>query len=422
MLIKLKVKSWLAICHCNLLRLGGKQVPHILLYKKEASEDSNDLVDVSFKFHFMFDNSDETIGCYCRIDLYPDSGFGVSPESCHSQVLLYPFEEQLDLPTILVKEYYLLCRKEEVVCVEGKCPVEFGNESHYTSNCTGIIGSVPFPTESDCLVTENIGAVINSILSGFHHVCRMVFLPDYKERIHLLNVIEPSQIPIASIKNISGQRLIINHIKCVDIMDCGFGDIEHSGYLRDYIQLCMELYARLGASELRPFIDAHAQINCAGIKGIELATDAKFSVKACLLRLFNHMVGELLKHMPIPVSIASGEDVAVNGIFAKSEMERFLGMSRCDIGQLTKATAPEKLAEHENQQLSPVGQLPFGGAVFDSVFNSALHDSFKFSLWQKVGDLAENISSCMHRNSYRGLPPNIVISKVRQGISDLKIA
>lgn len=422
MLIKFKVKRWLAICHFYLLRLRGEQIPDMLLHQQGAAEDTHDLVDVSFKFHFMFDYRNETIGGHCRIYLNSYSGFSISPKGSHSQVLFYPFEEQLDLPTIFVKEYNLFRRKEEVVCIECKCTVELGNKRHYTSEGTRVVGSVTFPTEPDGLIADDIGSVVNHIISRLYNICRMVLLSDHKERIHLFNVIEPSQIPITSVKNISGQRLIINHIKSVDIMDRGFGDIEHSGYLCDYVQLCMELYPRLCASELRPFIDTQAQINSAGVKRIELTSDAEFSINTGLLRHINHVIGEFLKHMPIPMSIASGKDIPINWIFAKPKVKRLIGMSRRNISQVSETSASEELAEHENKQLPPIGQMPLQCAVFNSALGSAFHDSFKFSLWQKVNHLTENISSCMHRNSYRGFSPNIVISKVRQGISKLKIA
>lgn len=32
------------------------------------------------------------------------------------------------------------------------------------------------------------------------------------------------------------------------------------------------------------------------------------------------------------------------------------------------------------------------------MFDTRLHDSFKFAFWQKVNNLAENVSSCIHEN------------------------
>lgn len=105
MLIRHKTKHRVAIRHLGLLRFGGKQVPHMLLHEKGAAEDTHDLVVVSLKFHLVFNDCNETVCDYCRIDLYSHSSFSIAPEGSDPKILLYPFEEQLDLPTIFVKGY-----------------------------------------------------------------------------------------------------------------------------------------------------------------------------------------------------------------------------------------------------------------------------------------------------------------------------
>lgn len=72
----------------------------MLLDKQGAAEDSHDFVDVSFKFHFMFDYCDNAVSAYSRINLYSDGCLGITPECGDSKVLFDPFEERKAPPAI----------------------------------------------------------------------------------------------------------------------------------------------------------------------------------------------------------------------------------------------------------------------------------------------------------------------------------
>lgn len=119
----------------------------------------------------------------------------------------------------------------------------------------------------------------------------------------------------------------------------------------------MKFNPRFGASELSPVIDTHAKVYCGRVKGIELASNAELLVKSARLCKINHMIGECFKDMPVAMCIASGEDIPVNRILPKTKMERLIGMSGGNVCQLTETAAPQQLPKHEDQQLSPIGQL-----------------------------------------------------------------
>jgi hypothetical protein len=51
----------------------------------------------------MLDNSYQTIRDYCNTYLYPDGILGCFPESLYLEMLLQPFEEQLDQPSFFIK-------------------------------------------------------------------------------------------------------------------------------------------------------------------------------------------------------------------------------------------------------------------------------------------------------------------------------
>jgi hypothetical protein len=208
-------------------------------------------------------------------------------------------------------------------------------------------------------------------------------------------------------------------------MNRGIGDVYHNWNLRHYIKLGMQFNAGLGASELCPVINTHAKVNRGGIERIELAADTKFPVYTGFLSQHNHMVGELLEHMPITIGIASGENITVYRFFAKSEMKGFLAMCCSDIREFTETSTSEQLTEYKDKQLSPIRQLPSEGSVLNLIFGTMLHDSFKFAFWQKVNNLAENVSSCIHEklgNRVLRLQPQYNHLKSATRFAGLKIA
>ena len=398
MLIEFKVKSRMAICYLDWLRFRSQQVLDMLLYKQGAAEDSHDLVDVSFKLHLMLDYCDDAVSADGRIDLYSDGSLGVTPECRDPKVLFDPFEEKLHLPSVLVEEYNLFGSQEEIIGVKDKASLQVGDIRYYAPYPGWVIGSIALARKPDGIVLKDI-SILRHIHAVFNHELRLGFLSYYKEGSELLNLMKPLQIPVSPVEYIFGQRLIINDIHCIDIMNRGIGDVYHNRNLCHYIKLSVQLNAGLGASELCPVINTHAKVNRRGIERIELATYTEFPVYTGFLSQHNHMVGELFEHMPVTIGIASGENITVNRFFAKAEMKGFPAMRGSDICEFTETSTSEQLTEYKDKQLSPIRQLPSEGSVLNLVFGTMLHDSFKFAFWQKVNNLTENVSSCIHEKS-----------------------
>ncbi|MDE6786794.1 MAG: hypothetical protein K2J46_07140, partial [Muribaculaceae bacterium] len=93
MLIKFKIKSWMAIYYLSWVRFLSQQVLDMLLDEQEVVEDSHDLLDVSLEFHFVLDYCDNTVRADSRVDLYSEGSLGVTLECGYPKMLFDPFEE-----------------------------------------------------------------------------------------------------------------------------------------------------------------------------------------------------------------------------------------------------------------------------------------------------------------------------------------
>lgn len=397
MLVEFKVKCRIVICYLHWFRIWSQQVLDVLLDMQGTAGDSHDLIDISLKFHFMFDYSDNAISADSRIDLYSDRSLGVAPESGDPEMLFDPFEEKFHLPAVLVKEHDLPGRQIEIIGIKYKASLQVRDICDDPSYTGWIVGCVAAAGKSDSIVLKYVSILrhIQTVLNDKLWLCLFSY---YKEGTKFINLMQSFKIPVSAIENISGQWLIINDIHCIDIMNSGVGEIYHYRNLGHDVKLCMQFDSGLGASELSPVVHAHAQINGGGIECIEFASDTGLSVYPCILGKHYHVIGELLEYVPVPVGVASVKDIAVHRIFPEPEVKRLLAVSGCDISKFTETAASDKLAEHKDQQLSPIRQLPSERSVLYLMFDTRLHDSFKFAFWQKVNNLAENVSSCIHEN------------------------
>lgn len=199
MLIKFEVKSWMAICYLDWLWFRSQQVLDMLLYKQGAAEDSHDLVDISFKFHFMFDYCDDAVSAYGRIDLYSDGCLGVPPECGDPKVLFDPFEEKLHLPSVLVKEYNLFGRQEEIICVKDKTSLQVGDIRHKTSYPGWVIGSIASTGKPYGIVLKNV-SILGHVQTVLDHELRLGLLSYDKEGSKFLNLMKSLKIPVSSVK------------------------------------------------------------------------------------------------------------------------------------------------------------------------------------------------------------------------------
>ena len=155
MLIKLKKKNPLAGIRFFWFRIWVEQVLQRLLDKKRTEMNAHDFLDVTIEFHLTFKYGHHAVGANGNIDLYSDNGPGVSQISSDTEMLIYPFEEQLDLPAMLVKKSYRFCREIEIVSIECVRMFLLRYIGKYSAYLEGIVFHVTLSVESNRLIQYN---------------------------------------------------------------------------------------------------------------------------------------------------------------------------------------------------------------------------------------------------------------------------
>ena len=270
------VKDWLV-----LYRL--EQLLDIVLCQKGTAQYSHDLVNASVEFKFSFNNCNSAIRDDSHINLYPYSILRISPEGLDAQMSLHPFEKRLYDPSVFIKKGNIPGLQKKVVRVVSEGSFEFRFIIYYSSDFGGIVFRVSPCGKPHCIISEDIICVLQKVFSGYDFKLWFSFFPYNEERVEQPDTVQPIQIPVTTVKNIAGKRLIIYPVHRIHIMNGSLCDVERDWYLSHNIKLCVYLDAGLGTSEPCPLKKRHTEVYGGGIKGIVLPAEFKLLIDTLLL-------------------------------------------------------------------------------------------------------------------------------------------
>jgi len=375
-----------------------EQLPDAVFCQEGAAKDSHNFIDAPVEFKRSFNDSNSAVRGDSHINLYSYSILCISPEGLNAQVSLHPFKEGLYNPSIFIKECNILGLQVKVVRIVSEGTFEFRFIIYDSSDFGRIMNSVPLRGKPYSVIYEDIIYPLQKILSIHHIKLWPSFFPYYEERVEHLDMVQPFQIPVATVKDIAGEWLVFNPVHRIHIMHGSFCDIERYRYLGNNINLSVHLDARLGTSKSCPLKKGHTQVNGCGVKSIVLPVEFKFLVYALLLSKFHQVMRKTLKNMIIKKLVCFGKYTTVNWSLSKTKVVRFICMCRSNIGQFTKAVTTVQLPEHKNEHLIPVGQIP----TFGFIIGFCINKPFKISFWEKVSNLTENVSAFIHARNFFG--------------------
>ena len=392
-----------------------EQISDVVLDQQRAAKNAHDFDDGTSQPEVVLNDSDEAICDDGNMYLYAYGILRSSPEGLDAEVLFDPFEEQLNLPEILVQQGNVLGGKVEVVRIVCEGPMQLGSVINDAPERERVILLIPLSFKSYRLVTKDVVRAFREVIPVLDVVIGMELLTYDEERSRLMDGEEPCEVKVSSVKHIAGQRLIGKPVHSIDIVQSGGCDPIEYGNLRNDVNLCMDLDAGLGLSELRPTEYGQAKVNGRGVHGIEAAVQLKRLRDALALCNGDHVKGKLLKDAVVPEAVGPGQHLPVDGLAAEAEKERFPTMGECDICKFPQSTATLKLAEHKNQQLAPMAQRPVAGMVV-----VLCNKTPELPLREKLCYLSENILTYMHNCAGFESAAKIANSKVGHDFRNLK--
>ena len=374
--------------------------------KQRAAKDSHDLHNRAIEFEVMFDDSDKTVGNDGHMDLDADGILRFAPKGLDSEVLLNPFEEELDLPSVAIQECDIPGREVEVIGVVGKGSLQFRSIVDDSPEFRRIVGTVVLPDEADCLVSDDIVLPFKEVFSRDNLICWMPLLANNKECTRKIDAKESRKVKVPSIKHITGKRLVCEPVHGVDIVDVGIGDSIENWNLRNDVNLCVDPDPGLCRTKLCPSKNRHAEVDGRGVDGIESPMQLEFSDEAFLLGNSYHVESKLFKDAIVSDGISPREHLPIDRKTPKSKKKCFVGMSSCNISKFAKASTPKHLTKHHHQKMAPMRKRPVSGSVVMSG-----HNTPELPLRKKCSNLSKYVLSYVHITLALTLNANIRISK-----------
>ena len=196
MLIKIEVKIELPIIRLGSLLERLEQVLDAVRGERRLAKDTHDLGHRPANLEVVLDDCNETVGDDGDVNLYAHSILGFSPEPLDLEMLFVPFEKQLHLPPIFIKESNVLGCKIEIVRVVDKAPLEFRGIVDNPSDDSWILLLILLLGKAYALVFENVVSPIKYAFSINNLVGRLSLLPDDEESPEHVDAVESGEVKI----------------------------------------------------------------------------------------------------------------------------------------------------------------------------------------------------------------------------------
>ena len=309
-----------------------------------------------------------------------------------AQVLLYPFEEQLDLPALAVQVCNQLGFEGEVVG-QKRDPLARLVLDHHASQRGGIVLAGIKEGQHTCLIAHDVRA-------GSVHGVGVTPLElgiglgtGDEEGVGLMNDKQSLEIQVPAIEQVIGARLDIQQVQGVDLVGLAVADVNESGDGAAQVQQGVQFDSRLVRAKRCPRIHRQAQVYRRGIEGVDgcIQVDRHRLFGIQRARHGDQVLRKVGVDLPRARCIGVGQGVARNGLAAQAHVIQPLGLGtqidldvaqRLSVGQLSKGHGQE---------------LVHAGEILKLVIATvSRHASTKSAQGQKRHELRENKLALVH--------------------------
>ena len=255
----------------------------------------------------LFDDGDEHVGGHGAPDLRLDRVFARAEKFFDAQVLLDPFEEQFDLPSLLVKGCDGQRRQDRIVGQEDQRLASVGVLEANSPQVLRIVLRNIETVHGDRLVAYHAGQAIDCgrvAAPGVH----VAFGPGDEERAGLMHFVQPGEVQITAIHDVEGPRFDWQEVQYIDLVHLAVADMDECRNGTAQIQQRMHLDGGLGRAKRRPVEQRQAQIDRRGVECID-------------------RIGQIQTKICIAVKFASATDKYGCQVAPNAPIPRFVGIA-----------------------------------------------------------------------------------------------
>lgn len=256
----------------------------------------------------LFNNSDQHVSGNGAPDLRFHRVLAVPNETLDAQMLLDPFEEQLDLPAALVKHGNGQRGQGGVV---GQKYQRLAGLRIFERDAPQLFGVVLRDIETiqrDALVADNAGipvgrhrvhpARVHAALGSGHEEC-----PSLMQRE------QPTEIQITAIHHVERAGFESQHVQHVDLVGLAVRDVDEGWNVAAQVEQRMQSDGCFGGTKRRPWKQRQAQVYGRGIQGVHgvVQIDAETLVAVQFARTTNEQCSQVGLDVPVAPFVGIGQ-------------------------------------------------------------------------------------------------------------------
>ena len=347
---------------------------------------------------FLLDDGNQHVSRHGAPDLRLDGVLAVAQELLDSQVLLDPFEEQFDLPAVLVECSDGQRGQDKIVGQEYE---RLATLDIFESNASQVLwvmlGGVK-PVEQDRLIANNSGRSIDGcrINSPSIHIG---FGPGHEESARLMQGIKTREIQVAAIHHIERTSFDWHEVQYVDFVHLAVADVDKRWDCALQVQKRVQLDCTLGFAKRRPVEQAQTQIDRGCIQcvdGVLQVESDQVRVAVELARSTNKQCSDIRPNAPIARFVGIGQRRAMNAVTLTHRIEFVRVGAKCHL-DIAQTLAPRKLSKSHHAKLFRAGH-----ATNACVAALAIDDATKARPRHELHNLRKKRLADVHETSPRG--------------------
>ena len=345
----------------------------------------------------FFDDGDEHVSSDSDPYLRLDRILAGTQKGFDTQMLLDPFEEQFDLPALLVKRRDHLWLEREIVGQKCDALPRVVLDDDAPQRCGIAFARIKDRQHTGLIAQDVARSSVDGMRISPLELCVALGSRD-KEGVHRVQLVQSAEIQIATVHQIIRAGLDNQVVENIDFVGLAICDVNEAGDRAAQIEQRVQFDCRLGGSKRRPRIHGQAKIDCRGIERVHRRVQVHAQRLAGIQRSrhCNEMLSKIGINLPRSRGVRIGQGIARYCRTSKAHVVQPMRLrpqihldvaQRFPIGQLRKRHSEELI---QAGKILDLVLAPMGG-----------HAAPKGSQRQIGHELRENEFALMHRSFRR---------------------
>ena len=275
------------------------------------------------------------------------------------KMLLYPFEEQFDVPALSVEFCDCQCFVSQMV---GEEAVDVTGSEVFICDHSESFGIAPGWLDSckfDGLIVDytSVGITSTGLNSFVQHV---VLCPCYEERPVLVDEVKESEeIDITFIQKIDSSHFNTEIVQSLDIVHRSICKVDIDRKITSEIKERMHLDTCLSRSEFSPRTELQTETYCTAIKGIDhiVNIEPEWIFRIQRTNSLDKGLSKVTVDTPIPLFICFGKSVSWNSVTDTAMIQFMLDGIEAGLN-VAKTVLRSILCKAHHEKLVVAGKVP----------------------------------------------------------------